>query len=49
MDLIGNMFPIPDKEIEKYINRILEDFKDEQFGDLQPTNTLTKTKLNIRL
>src|SRR5690606_37963032 len=34
MDLIGNMFPIPDKEIEKYINRILEDFKDEQFSDL---------------
>jgi len=31
MDIIGNMNPIPDKEIEKYINRILEDFKDEQF------------------
>jgi type III restriction enzyme len=34
MDLIGNMFPIPDKEIEKYLNRILEDFTDEQFNDL---------------
>lgn len=34
MEIIGNMYPIPDKEIEKYINRILEDFKDEQFGDL---------------
>lgn len=33
MDIIGNMYPIPDKEIEKYINRVLEDFKDEQFGD----------------
>ena len=33
MDIIGNMYPTPDKEIEKYINRILEDFKDEQFGD----------------
>jgi type III restriction enzyme len=33
MDIIGNMYPIPDKEIEKYINRILEDFKDQQFGD----------------
>ena len=33
MDIIGNMYPIPDKEIEKYINRILEDFKDDQFGD----------------
>jgi len=34
MGIIGNMYPIPDKEIEKYINRILEDFRDEQFGDL---------------
>lgn len=33
MDIIGNMYPIPDKEIEKYINRILDDFKDEQFSD----------------
>ena len=33
MDIIGNMYPLPDKEIEKYINRILEDFKDEQFND----------------
>jgi len=33
MGIIGNMYPIPDKEIEKYINRILEDFRDEQFGD----------------
>lgn len=33
MDIIGNMYPIPDKEIEKYITRILEDFKDEQFND----------------
>jgi len=33
MDIIGNMYPIPDKEIEKYINRILEDFNDEQFND----------------
>lgn len=33
MDIIGNMYPIPDKEIEKYINRILEDFTDEQFSN----------------
>ncbi len=33
MNIIGNMYPIPDKEIEKYIIRILEDFKDEQFND----------------
>ncbi len=33
MSIIGNLYPIADKEIEKYLNRILEDFKDEQFGD----------------
>ncbi len=33
IEIIGNMYPIPDKEIEKYINRILEDFSDEQYGD----------------
>jgi type III restriction enzyme len=33
MDILGNMYPIADKEIEKYIKRILEDFKDEQFTD----------------
>ena len=33
MNLIGDMYPIPDKEIEKYLNRILENFKDEQFTD----------------
>lgn len=33
MEVIGNMYPIPDKEIEKYINRVLEYFTDEQFGD----------------
>lgn len=33
MDIIGNLYPIPDKEIEKYVKRILEDFTDEQFND----------------
>ena len=33
LDLIGNMYPIDDKEIEKYVYRILENFKDEQFSD----------------
>jgi len=42
MDIIGNMYPIPDKEIEKYITRVLEDFRDEQFGDLS-TNEYTYT------
>ncbi|GBL34861.1 hypothetical protein EMGBS15_04560 [Filimonas sp.] len=33
MDVIGNMYPIADKEIERYVNRVLEDFTDEQFND----------------
>lgn len=33
LDIIGNMYPIDDKEIEKYVIRILEEFKDEQFKD----------------
>lgn len=34
MSIIGNMYPIADAEIRKYIQRILEDFNDEQFMDL---------------
>jgi len=33
LDMIGRMDPIPHKEIEKYVNRILTDFTDEQFSD----------------
>jgi type III restriction enzyme len=33
MDIIGNMYPIADREIELYIKRILEKFTDEQFSD----------------
>ena len=33
LDLIGNLYPIVDKEIERYVKRILEDFTDEQFTD----------------
>ncbi|HAJ98798.1 MAG TPA: restriction endonuclease [Bacteroidales bacterium] len=49
MDLIGNMFPIPDKEIEKYINRILEDFKDEQFSDLAANEYTYKDKIKFKI
>jgi len=31
--IIGNMYPIDDKEIEKYVVRILENFSDDQFKD----------------
>lgn len=33
MDIVGNMYPIPDREVEKYISSILEDLSDEQFSD----------------
>lgn len=33
-NIIGKMYPIPDKEIELYISRVLERFSDEQFSDL---------------
>jgi type III restriction enzyme len=49
MDLLGNMFPIPDKEIEKYINRILEDFKDEQFSDLSANEYTYKDKIKFKI
>lgn len=49
MDLIGNMLPIPDKEIEKYINRILEDFKDEQFSDLAANEYTYKDKIKYKI
>ena len=34
IDLLGKIDPIPHKEIEKYIGRILSDFTEEQFSDL---------------
>lgn len=49
MDLIGNMFPIPDKEIERYINRILEDFKDEQFSNLAANEYTYKDKIKYKI
>ena len=49
MDLIGSMPPIADKEIEKYINRILEDFNDEQFSDLAANEYTYKDKIKYKI
>lgn len=49
MDLIGNMYPIPDKEIERYINRILEDFTDEQFSDFANNEYTYKDKIKQKI
>jgi len=34
MDNIGSIYPIADIEIKKYIQRVLEEFTDEQFTDM---------------
>lgn len=49
MDLIGNMYPIADKEIEKYINRILEDFTDEQFSAFANNEYTYKDKIKQKI
>ncbi len=51
MEVIGNMYPIPDKEIERYIQRVLEDFTDEQFSDFynQKYTYTNKIKIKIRM
>lgn len=49
MELIGNLFPIPDKEVERYINRILEDFQDEQFSDLNSKLYTYKDKIKAKI
>ncbi len=33
-NIIGKMYPIPDREIERYIMHVLERFSDEQFSDM---------------
>ena len=49
MNIIGNMYPISDGEIEKYIKRILEDFKDEQFADLANNEYTYTDKIKAKI
>ena len=49
MALIGNLYPIPDSEVRKYITRILEDFKDEQFSDFANNEYSYKDKIKNRI
>ena len=49
MDIIGNLYPIPDKEIGKYIKRILEDFNDEQFSDLANNEYTYTDKIKLKI
>lgn len=49
-EAIGKMYPIPDKEIEKYIAHVLECFTDERFMDLMnhPYSYADKIKTKIK-
>lgn len=49
MDMIGNMYPIPNREIEKYINRILEEFTDEQFSDFANNEYTYTEKIKLKI
>lgn len=49
MNLLGNMFPIPDMEVRKYVSRILEDFTDEQFSDLVANEYTYKDKIKDKI
>ena len=51
MQIVGNMYPIPDQEIKKYIGRILEGMTTEQLRDilLRKWSYTDKIKAKIRL
>jgi type III restriction enzyme len=49
MDIIGNMYPISDFEIEKYLKRVLEDFNDEQFNDLSNNEYTYTAKIKEKI
>lgn len=50
MSIIGNMYPIPDSEIKKYISSILGEFSDEQFTNFadKEYDYVEKIKQKIR-
>ena len=48
-ELIGNLYPIPEIEIEKFINRILSDFTEEQFNDLANNEYTYKDKIKNKI
>jgi len=51
MQIVGNMYPIPDQEIKKYIGRILEGMTTEQLRDIlmRKWSYTDKIKAKIRL
>jgi len=49
IDLLGRMDPIPQREIEKFVSRILEDFTDEQFSDFASHEYSYKDKIKDKI
>ncbi|MGI4750281.1 MAG: DEAD/DEAH box helicase [Janthinobacterium lividum] len=49
VERIGNLRPIADKEIEKYVSRVLEDFQDEQFNDLASNEYTYTDKIKAKI
>ncbi len=49
LDMLPNMYPIDDREIEKYITRILETLTDEQFKDFTEHEYSYKDKIKDKI
>lgn len=49
MELIGNMPPIPDRELEKYINRLFEGLNDQQLRDIMQNAYSYKDRIKQKI
>ncbi|TWJ02373.1 type III restriction enzyme [Mucilaginibacter frigoritolerans] len=49
IDLLGRMDPIPQREIEKFVSKVLEDFTDEQFSDFASHEYSYKDKIKEKI
>jgi type III restriction enzyme len=49
MSIIGNMYPIADEEIKRYITRILDDLKEEQFIDFANNENSYTDKIKAKI
>lgn len=49
MDIIGNMYPITEHEIKKYVHKLVEDFTDEQYHDFLNHNYSYTSKIKEKI
>jgi type III restriction enzyme len=49
MDIIGNMYPITEHEIKKYVLKLVEDFTDEQYHDFLNHNYSYTSKIKEKI